>query len=86
MSGSSHPEWATAKVRVYFATCWYGIEGEQHGPSLLGVRWWDDHLLTACTWFHNYFVQPFFPDEGFPIRVVETYEGFDVAAFMEGGR
>lgn len=85
MNGSSRPDWATAKVRMYLATCWYGVEHGNPCPSMLGVRWWDDYLLVACSWFHNYAVQPFFTDAGFPMRVLETYEGFDADAFVEGG-
>jgi hypothetical protein len=77
------PEWATAKIRMYFATCWYGVEDNQEGPSIEGLHWWDDLLLVVCTWFHQFFVQPFFEREGFPFRVLETYEGFDMSEIDE---
>lgn len=70
---SKYPEWATAKVRFYLATCWFGVEGDEDCPSLEGLRWWDDLLLVVCTWFHNWFVQPLCEDEGFPLRLVEAY-------------
>lgn len=70
---SKRPEWATAKVRFYLAMCWYGQEVGQPCPSMQGVRWWDDYLLVACTWLHDYFVQPFCEQEGFPLRIVEQY-------------
>lgn len=81
---SCRPPWATAKVRMYLAKCWYGMEKDRMYPSMLGVHWWDDYLLVACTWFHNWFVAPFFSYVGFPMKVLEIYEGFDAQAFAEG--
>ena len=72
----SKPEWATAKVRFYLATCWYG-GGDC--PDVEGINWFHDKMLDACTLFHNWFVQPFFERDGFPFRVLEIYDGFDMS-------
>ena len=64
------PEWATAKVRMHLATCWYGEHGDE--TILCGVHWWDDVLMTISTWIHNMLVAPF-DDRGFHLYLIETY-------------
>ncbi len=71
---SKRPEWAHAKVRFYFATCWVSSLDDEC-PDMAGINWFHDKLLIACTWFHNFFVQPFCPDNvGFPMRILEVYD------------
>lgn len=68
------PAWARMKVRFYLATCWAsGLDDEC--PEIEGVNWFHDKLLFVCIWFHNYFIQPFFPTNvGFPLVILEQYE------------
>lgn len=67
------PKWAQAKVRFYFATCYYAIaDGVVH---IEGVHFYDDFLISLSTYWHNYFIAPFLSDnQGFPFRYVELYE------------
>ena len=71
------PEWATAKVRLHLATCWYGVEEQDEfgneGCTLEGVHFWDDWLLSFSTFFHFIAVAPF-NDSGFPIKFLEVYD------------
>lgn len=82
------PKWAQFKVRMYFATCW--MCEEEDGTILMeGVNWINDKLLSFCSWFHNYFVAPFLPDEennGFPIRILEAYDIDKAHELLEQGR
>ena len=70
------PDWAVAKVKMYWATLWMGIDDKDaSGCVLKGVHFWDDWLLMAAIFFHNYFIAPFQTDtEGFPLKVLEEYE------------
>ena len=70
------PEWATAKIRMHLATCWYAEEVDDEGEEgckLEGVHFWDDWLLLFSAYFHQRFVNPF-NESGFPIKFLETYE------------
>lgn len=66
------PKWAKMKVRMYLATCW--SSGIEEGPTMVGVNWFNDKLLMACVWFHNWFVQPFFEQVGFPYTILEIHD------------
>lgn len=73
----SRPKHAQALVRVYLAKCWLWQNAWNEPPVLAGVHFWDDWLLMACTWFHNFFVEPFRSErfqEGFPIVILEIYD------------
>lgn len=74
----NRPEWAKAKVKLHLATCWMGIDDEiADMPLLCGVNWFQDHILLPISVFiHNFLVAPF-RDEGFPIRIIEEYDGFE---------
>lgn len=61
------------KVKFYFATCWCSSIYDEC-PDMQGVNWFNDKLMFICVWFHNWFVQPFFEQPGFPIRVIKIYE------------
>lgn len=68
------PDWAVAKVKIYFATCWIDSLTSDL-PTICGVNWFNDQLLMVCCFFHNYFVAPLMNEAtGFPIRVLEEYE------------
>ena len=85
----SRPKNAQAYVRFYLALCWMWMA--EDAPVLTGVHWWDDWLLKACVWFHNWFVAPFqpmlpdAPDAGFPIVVIEVYDKALLTELDSGG-
>ncbi len=66
------PKWATMKIRFYLATCW--CSRDEDCPDIQGINWFNDKLLFFCVWFHNWFVQPFFENSGFPFTILEIYE------------
>ncbi len=67
------PDWAEAKVRLYFARCWWG-SGEDGVPLVEGISPFHDWLLMHLDmWIHNWLVQPFFAEEGFPFKLIEQY-------------
>lgn len=73
MKKPHRPEWAQAKVRLYFSRCWYGMD-KDGVPLVKGInRFHDWLLLNVDINIHNWLIQPFFYDEGFPFRVIEYY-------------
>lgn len=68
------PEWARFEVRLYFSRCWLG-EDENGVPTAQGVTTFHDFLLRYVDVpIHQWFIQPFFREEGFPFRILKEYE------------
>lgn len=68
-----HPKWARAMIKFYLAKCWID-NFYAPCPTICGINWFNDMLLSFCVFFHNTFISPYAEDGApFPLKLIETY-------------